>query len=218
MEYEIKEKQSSIDSYQDDELFVMMSFRETDKEEADRAYAIFYKRYAKKIWSICYKVCGNQLLYGEDLAEYVFSETMIRIYKYPTYDGSCKVSTWASKIAHNIMISFLDKPQEESYYDNIATINGYEQEDNFQIIISQTIEQKILDDALNSLSEKEKHILLTYFEYKDQNKHLPDSVMSELKKTYATTSDNIRQIRKRAFDKVKQCVSVKMAIVELKNK
>lgn len=214
----MKDNILAINSYTDDDLFVMMSFRETDKEEADRAYTVFYERYAKLIWSLCYKVCGNQLIYGGSLAEYVFSETMNRIYMYPTYNGSCKVSTWASKIAHNILISLLSNPCEELIDDNANFVNNMVQNNDPYDEETMTYEQKLLDDALNSLSDKERHILLTYYNYKEGDKHLPDNVMSELKKTYSTTSENIRQIKKRSLDKVKQYIGSKTNIVELKIK
>lgn len=38
--------------------------------------------------------------------------------------------------------------------------------------------------------------------YQDGNKHLPDEILNELRLRYNTTSENIRQIKKRAMVKL----------------
>ena len=48
----------------------------------------------------------------------------------------------------------------------------------------------------------EKDILLTYMMYQDGNKHPPDEILNELRGKYTKTSDNIRQIKRRAMVKL----------------
>ena len=71
------------------------------------------------------------------------------------------------------------------------------------IVDYETPQKKILNDALSLLSERDREILLTCFLYQEENKHLPDEVLSELSNRYSTTPANIRQIKKRALDKIK---------------
>lgn len=52
------------------------------------------------------------------------------------------------------------------------------------------------------MSEREKDIIFTYMMYQDGNKHLPDEILNELRLRYNTTSENIRQIKKRAMTKL----------------
>jgi DNA-directed RNA polymerase sigma subunit (sigma70/sigma32) len=64
-----------------------------------------------------------------------------------------------------------------------------------------------LNLALQELSDIEKHVILTYFDYYDwQNprKHLPDRVLKELRDTYSTTSDNLKHIKFRAMKKLRK--------------
>lgn len=56
---------------------------------------------------------------------------------------------------------------------------------------------------LQTLSEKERDVLLTYMMYQDGNKHLPDEVTKLLCERYGTTSVNLRKIKQRTLEKVK---------------
>lgn len=63
--------------------------------------------------------------------------------------------------------------------------------------------RKILEAALATLSEIERDVLMTYIRYQEGQKHLPDQEMQRLCDYHKKTSDNVRQIKKRAMDKVK---------------
>jgi len=88
---------------------------------------------------------------------------------------------------------------------NEGITNSIADEEN--VIYYDTPQKKLLDAALNLLSERDREILLTYFMYQEENKHLPDDVLEELSLRYSTTSANIRQIKKRALDKIKAYIS-----------
>jgi len=67
-----------------------------------------------------------------------------------------------------------------------------------------------LQEALNLLSEKEKHILLTYADEgcieTNRRQKISDSTLQYLCEYYNTTTDAIKQCKKRALDKIKkQC-------------
>ena len=63
-----------------------------------------------------------------------------------------------------------------------------------------------LQAALNTIKEEHRHILLTYASEGciDSKLHLSQDAMTELCKTYDTSSQNIRQIKKRTLDKIKK--------------
>ena len=62
-----------------------------------------------------------------------------------------------------------------------------------------------LQEVMNTLKEENKHILLTYVAEGciNSKRHLSKEAMSELCKAFDTSSENIRQIKKRTLDKIK---------------
>ena len=57
---------------------------------------------------------------------------------------------------------------------------------------------RIMEDALNSLSERNREILKTLYLYNQEGKNTPSSVLETICKIHGTTKDNIRQIKKRS--------------------
>ncbi len=207
----IQNRKQAETLYSDVDLFVMMSFREENEIEAHEAYRIFYDRYKNFLWNICTKVSQNKEFCSEELAKDVFINTMIAIYKSShTYDeNKSKVTTWISCIARNEMYDLLYILKEKNIGgkifvpldENIPLSNI---EVNNEIL---TPQKEALNKALETLSEKERDTLLTYMMYQDGNRHLPDEVMQSLCDRYGSTSINLRQIKKRALDKVKNYIS-----------
>lgn len=200
------EKQTET-SYSDEDLFVLMSYKKDNEAEAQEAFRVFYDRYKKLLWSLCYGVCTKlNIENGKEFAKYVFSNTMMAIYEHPTYDFSkSKLSTWMSKIAYNEALDLI----EEHDLSNTKviplneTITASIPDKESDIVQYETPQKRILNEALNLLSERDREILLTCFMYQEEHKHLPDEVLNELSRKYSTTPTYIRQIKKRALDKIK---------------
>lgn len=204
------EKQTEA-SYSDEDLFVLMSFKKDNETEAQEAFRVFYDRYKKLLWSLCYAVCTKlDIVNGKEFAKHVFNNTMMAIYEHPTFDSSkSKLSTWMSTIARN---EAFDLIKEYGLNDTKViplneTITMSITDKERDVVEYETPQKKILVEALNLLSERDREILLTCFMYQEEHKHLPDEVLNELSRRYATTSANIRQIKKRALDKVKAHIS-----------
>lgn len=202
-------KQSN--SYPDEDLFVMMSFRKDNEEEAKEAFLVFYTRYKHLLWALCYKVCTKlNVNNGKEFAKYIFSNTMISIYNSPTYDSSKgKLSTWMSRIAYH---EALDLIKEHNISDNNKSVPLNDDmlaitQNEDDVVEYNTPQKKILEDAINLLSEKDREILLTCIMHQEEKKHLSDGVLRELCNRYDTTSENIRQIKKRALDRVKSHIT-----------
>lgn len=215
----LQNEKQTYTSYSDEDLFVMMSFREENQAEAQESFNVFYDRYKGFLWNLCRYVCQNVEYYdSEELAKDVFMNTMMTVYQNShTYNASkSKVSTWISNIAKHEMFDLLDVLKEKRigektfipFEDSIEIIDI---DDNINI---ETPEKKALDEALKSLSEKEKDILFTYTMYKDGKKHLPDEVMKFLCDRYETTSINLRKIKQRALEKVKNHISLNTSLLK----
>lgn len=209
---EILRKEKQIDSsYSDEDLFVLMSFKKDNEVEAQEAFQIFYYRYSKLLWSLCYSVCTKlDVNNGKEFASYIFSNTMTAIYEHPTYDASkSKLSTWMSRIAYHEALDLI----KEHGMNNHKVIIPINEEmttstpDNNEVVEHNTPQKKILDEALNLLTERDREILFTCIMHQEEKKHLPDEVLMQLSNRYNTTPVNIRQIKKRALDKVKAYIS-----------
>jgi RNA polymerase sigma factor (sigma-70 family) len=201
-----------MNDYSDEDLLFMISLKNESGKEAEEAFRIFYNRHKQFLWNLCYKVCRN-----EDLAKDVMQNTWIAIHKYcHTYDAQrSKVTTWMSKIARNEMCDlFKSETKNIPLNEDIYSIS----DDNAEDTEFTTPEKKILEEALNTLSERDKDILRTYMQYSEGNKHLPDEITNELCRRYSTTSANLRQIKKRSLEKVKNYMTSNKAITINKNK
>lgn len=208
------------DQYTDEELLILMSYKDDDEEEAKEAFRVFYNRYNRLLLSLCMRACTKRYLSDSekiDLSEIVFQNTMMKIYqKSHLYNASKgKISTWMSRIAENELIDQLYLQDESIIYIE-ETISELELPSNYNddnIIQTETFEMKILDEALNTLTDKEKDILLTYMMYKEDQKKLPEDVIDNLRKRYSTTSENLRQIRHRSLNKIKMYIQNNTNIV-----
>lgn len=187
--------------FSDEHLFKVIASKSENLELAQNAYEEIYRRYAKLIWNLCHSACESFAVVDlHAFIEEVFSQTMIAIYESPTYNSTKgKVSTWISRIAQNKakdLSKIWTTPIGAEFdigYDSIE----YEEEPEYI-----SLERKLLNKAMEQLSEMEKDILLTYMMYQDGNKHLPDEILNELRGKYTKTSDNIRQIKRRAMVKL----------------
>jgi len=207
------EKEREESSYSDEDLLVLMSFQKENELEAKQAFKEFDKKYQQFIWSLCCNVCRNGVYGGEELAKDVFMQTRACIYySAHTYNPSKgKIKTWISRIAKNEMYDLLGILKEKRIGEKVfvpleeaRTISNVDVEDEIEV---ETPEKKVIYDALNSLTDKEREILMTYFLYLDGNKHLPDVVLQELIEKYQTTSDNLRMIKKRTLDKINKFIN-----------
>lgn len=207
----LQNKKQTEPLYSDEDLFVLMSYKKDNETEAQEAFRIFYERYKRLLWSLCYSVCTKlDIENGKEFAQYIFSNTMMAIYEHPTYDSrKSKLSTWMSKIAYNKALGLI----KEHCTDGAKviplneTITASIPDKGSDVVEYETPQKKILDDALNLLSERDREILLTCIMYQEEKKHLSDEVLGELSRKYATTPTNIRQIKKRALDKLKIHIS-----------
>lgn len=193
----------NLKDFSDEHLFKLIASKSEYLELAQNAYEEIYRRYAKLIWNLCNSACESFVVVDlPAFIEEVFSQTMIAIYEHPTYKpGKGKVATWISKIAQNKARDLIkDWPRPCEVLDGSRSISYLVEYDDEEDYI--TPEQQQLNQALSHISEKERDIILTYMMYQDGNKHLPDDILNELRLRYNTTSENIRQIKKRAMTKL----------------
>jgi RNA polymerase sigma factor (sigma-70 family) len=191
--------------------------------DSSRAKDEFYYRYRSFLLQVCRKCCAH-FINGEELADDIFQNTMIKAFNgmnnlynklvESKTESSIHIKAWLSIIAKNELIEFLRKNPDEknlanSFRSNYQEIGiPYESSEIIEEYISKpSIEKEKLDNGLAALSERERDILMTYILYQNQsepNRHLPDDVLVSLCNRYKVSRDNLRQIKKRAFLKLKK--------------
>jgi RNA polymerase sigma factor (sigma-70 family) len=194
-------------------LFLAMAMKEDDRAEAEKAFNEFYNRYKDYLDTVVRKVCSSWKMYGVELAESVFQNTFITVFEkaesFIIIDDldfkkqETRMKAWLGKIAKNEMLILLrdmkDRKDKLEYTDDFSF--GF---NNIDEPIAYSEDYLIAEKALSSLNERDRDILVTYLIYEDGNKKLPREEIQRLANLWNVLPDNLRQIRKRSFEKMKQ--------------
>lgn len=191
--------------YQEAHELMRVVREQKDTGEAKEAFGKVYNKYKNDLWRLCISVCGDN---GN--ADLVYDATWKKIWNSPSYDYNkhgVSFNTWMSIIAKRAWLDIRVKAilGSDAEMPEIAVEPEEFGCDEAEESIS--INEKLLEDALHQLSEKEYDVLLTYIEYDtDQKKHVPDQIIEALKTKYQTTSVNLRKNKSRALQKVKDYI------------
>lgn len=207
-------------------LFLIMSMKDDDKEQAEKAYNEFHSRYSKYLYGIIISAATkfkNTYDY-EELAENVFQNTLLTIWeKADTFmkiedvapeKKERRVKAWIGKIARNEMLQLLRdyKTASEKITYDTELINEINLVDEPIVENQPKFEKKLLDNALKTLKPRDKDILLAYYQYYEKDKNMPSEALDNLCRMFDTTKDNLRQIKKRALDKVNSFIEEQLKI------
>lgn len=203
----------------DEDLLVYMTMREDDPLVANEAWAEFFRRHIVYMREKCRDVCRGILAGSgpDDLAQLTFIRAYERANTFKAGGISdpdrlrLRVRGWLSTIAKNIYRDTLRgrKDSKEFAVDNQELEEAPERP---QAAPTTSAYKRLLDEAIDALSEKKQHVLRVTFQYNQPGKkhqRLPNHVAEELAKTLNTTSDNIRQLRRRALQDVNQFIKSK---------
>ena len=188
----------------DEWMRVIRENLDSDKEKAKEAFGNIYSKYNAVLWWMCSKACGDRAN-----ADLVYDSTWKRIWNHPDYDfkrHGVEFVTWMARIAHNVWVDVKKKQvqmADDAIDDLIQTEVGEEEEE-----VIPSFNMMLIEGAMAELTEKERDILKTYIVYDtDKMKHVPSEVLDDLKERYQTTSVNLRKIKSRALEKVRDYIS-----------
>jgi len=194
------------------ELFLSMAMKEDNRADAEKAFAIFYNRYKNFLYTIVKTACRSWEMYGDELVQSVFENTFLTVYEkaerfmviedIPFERQEKRMKSWLGRIAKNEMLQLLrqfkvDKDKIE-YTNDLTSLENIEEE----IISKASLNSILVEKALQTLSERDRNILITYLMYEDGNKKLPSLEIKRLSDMWNTHPDNMRQIKKRSLAKV----------------
>lgn len=198
------------------DLFLAMALKDEDRQTAEKAFSEFYIRYKNFLYTVIKKACRSWKMYGDELIDFVFENTFITVFekaeKFILIDDISierqekRMKIWLSQIAKNEMLQLLRQFKKDKdkivFTDDLSFVDCKESEkqpalsDNFLLV----------EKALQTLSERDRNILVTYLMFEDGNKKLPSSEIQHLADMWNVLPDNMRQIKKRALVKLENFI------------
>ena len=196
------------------DLLCYMSMREEDPSTAREAWAEFYRRHADYLYSVCYHAYKDILTKGTGVSDIV-AETFHRAFqKAALFDANGiedpvrlrrRSRAWLGRIAQRLVLDILRGEKRLPIYqfktdswENIPERSELPPRDDNLI--------RRVRNALEQLSEKEQTVLRITFEWHQPGRahqRLPNDVVAGLAKSLETTPENLRQIRRRALNKIR---------------
>jgi RNA polymerase sigma factor (sigma-70 family) len=202
----------------DEDLLVFMTMRGDDLSTANAAFEEFYGRNVNYLFRVCRRVTSGVL--DESGAWDIVQETFIRAYdRAATFNGegitdpdrlSRRVKAWLGRIAVNI---FRDLLRGRAGIREVSLDEQEIAKEPDPVSVSApSANRLLLDEAIDSLSDREQRVLRTTFQYYQPGRthqRLPNDVAEGLATELGTTSENVRQIRRRALRKIKEYIKSK---------
>lgn len=200
-----------------EDLLVYVSMQESNPEEAIQAFREFHHRFKEYVWNISIMLSRTISDPNQDLlAQDIFNDTFRDVYanyrsegyfdpaKAQDIEGGIKA--WLNGIAKNhlrrtidankksFQISYLDDSLDHPFFD------PEEEEPEEGDPPSLAALKHALDTVLN---ERERDVLLTSYQFEKEGK-IPPEIKGSLCKLYGVLSVTLRQIKKRAKDKIEK--------------
>lgn len=195
---------------------LITGLKQAEGRELKRLQNDFYKKYAPYVYKVLRSICRNFSNTDDNFVDEVFQEIFIicfkKINKFEPPDGEDNIEPllkgWIGRIGNFAFKKHYPKLIDSNIVKvDIQTIDlTY---DPYEDATVTTPFNNKVREALNVLTDRERHILIVYANENciGTNLHLSESSMTELRKLYNTTPENIRQIKKRALIKLKPFTS-----------
>ncbi len=207
-----------------EETLLLISERSNDEGAALAAFKNLYKNYSKFLNTVISGALKNSGIYDEHILNTVMNNTFYKLYEDPltfsfpkNIEDDKTFKAWLSVVARNELKRLL-----KEYYHNNSSLEeiGIEPaiiSEELSLEVFESANIKILNDALNTLSERDRHILLTIYLYYEEGKNTPSETLDLLCEMYGTTKVNIRKIRERSEKKIIDYFSQHTQLKPLKN-
>lgn len=192
--------------------------KETNREEAKKAFALFCSYYEKEATKIAVALCRSWKQ-SEDYAYAIVQCAFEKVWLCPTFnkskthfkDTDKAILRWLHTILIHEMTLFSQKgncshPEPEDLpliTDTGMFIENYMDDDYMSEERFESLKMK-LDETFAGLSEQEVTIFLTYKLYLKVYDRVPHRVLKKLRARYGITQDAIKHCRLRVVQKLKE--------------
>ena len=189
---------------------------QADNDQLARvAFQVFYTRYEGYVFTVARRVCASHPGSSHELFEAVYQNTFMRVFtRAATFDPSkvtandliAGVKAWLGRIADNELKQLLRERTGQPLLQLVTEIALFEDgmlpdspEDAGSPV---SLERQLLDQALATLSERDRYILLQSMAYEQEGKYLPAAFINDTCALFGITKLNLRKIKSTAYKKV----------------
>ncbi|RCR71252.1 hypothetical protein [Larkinella punicea] len=206
----------------DEALLKLIALREENESLARAAFQVFYERYEQFLFGVARNVSSQFPGSSNELFEAVFQNTFMKVYlraetfnpsEVKASDMTLGIKAWIGRIAdneHKLLLRQLrnrpaiqlvaDVPIAEEDLENIPADEGIEEPVSY--------ERSLLDQALATLNDMERYILVQSSAYEQEGKYLPSTFIDATCMLWHITKVNFRKVksvaRRKVVDKINQ--------------
>ncbi len=217
MENDVSEKAYDVRQLSCKDLILLLNAKNDSFVDKEKIFKEFHRRFAERFYKKC-KGITFEAGFSETLAEDIFQEAFIKLMKKIkdyTVDESFSekkiensIVKWFSTTANNEFINYIRKfKPDEGLNDDCDEIED-EIDDEIECEENLPLIRVKLREALATLSERERYILLTCANYGclGNKNHLPDDVIDDIAKSFSIQKDYIKVLRFRALKKIRALI------------
>lgn len=208
-----------------EDLLLNISYKDEDEILGNNSFVKIYNEYSQYLTNVISYNLKGMGVFDEELSRVVLNNTFLTIYEKPlkfsvpegAENDKC-FKGWISRIARNELLSQIKLVAGRDKRFSDLDIQDDEVEfEEVEIDLYESANSKLLKDALNTLTERDREILLALYNYYEKDKKTPSEVLDELCILYSTTKPNIRQIKVRSEKKIVDYMTKYSQLKPLKN-
>lgn len=214
-----------MDIEQLQDILLSFAYKENDTKKAHEAFVIVYRTFSKTVFSVAKKKLKDLRIYDEEFMNTVVNNTFLKIYENPNLEftvnaNSSVISSFEAylvTILKNEIYNVLRKEEIRVPLVLKADLpDGLFNDAQIETKNSESENTKLLNEVLNTMSERDRGILLALYNYHEEGKKTPSDVLDVLAATYGTSRVNIRKIKQRGEEKIKEFFSKQSQLKPLK--
>lgn len=196
-------------------LLAYIAAQADNDQLARAAFQVFYTRYERYVFAVTRQACAAHPGSSHELFEAVYQNTFMRVFtraatfdpnKVTATDLTTGIKAWLGRVADNELKQLLRERTSQPPLQLTAEVALFEDgmrpdlpEDAASPV---SLERQLLDQALATLSERDRYILLQSMAYEQEGKYLPSTFINDTCALFGITKPNLRKIKSTAYEKV----------------
>lgn len=207
-----------------EEVLLTISYKEDDEKSSLDAFNTIYRAYSKLLSAIVKSNLKKMGIYNQQLYEATINNVFIKLYENPlsfeipknAKNDNC-FKAWLSVVASNEIKKLIKEYYNKEKLLEVISDEPVIESEEINEELAYSVNKKLMIDALNSLSERDKAIMFTLYNYYEEGRKTPTNVLNDLCKLHNTTKLNIRKIKERSEKKIIEFFAQHSQLKPLKN-
>lgn len=192
-----------------EDILLTISYKEENEKESLDAFNLLYKEYSKLLSGIVKKNLKDMGIYDVELHQVVINNVFYKLYEKPLLfsvprdakNDNC-FKAWLSVVARNELISQIKQYNRKERLFDSASEESLLERVEINPEVTSGINFEIMQGALDSLSQRDREIMMMLYNYYEEGKKTPTEILDEIAALHKTTKPNIRKIRERSVKKI----------------